>query len=203
MLVAVFALGALEVLAPPIVEREIQYRVEDRVPEASEVTVEIDSFPVVPTVLSTGGVRRLVVTLLGVEGDQVDLTRLTVDLEGPVLERSALLDGEAALEKVDSAVLTAEIDEADIADALSGLGVSVVDLTPGGVSLTANGVTVDAQVAVIDGVLQVSAGSLGSLSVPLPRIDLFPCEPSGEVLADRVRVQCTVEEVPEWLVQQV
>lgn len=195
-------LVALEVLAPPIVEDEIDRRVTQRVPEAEEVSVEIDSFPVVPTVLTTAGVRRLVVTLRGVEGAAVDLTRLVVDLEGPALERSALLDGEAALEKVDRAVLTAEIDEADIADALTGLGVSVVDLTPGGVSLTARGVTVVATVEVVEGALRVSAGRLGSLDVALPRTDLFPCTPSGEVLEDRIRVRCTVEEAPGWIVEQ-
>jgi hypothetical protein len=192
----------LELLAPPIIEAEIQRRVEARVREADSVSVEIDSFPVVPTVLSTAGVRRLVVTLDGVDGDEVDITRLSVELEGPALERSALLDGEAALDKVDRAVLTAEIDEADVADALTPLGVSVVDLTPGGVRVTANGVTVDAQVTVADGVLRVSADGVGSLDVPLPRTDLFPCDPSGEVLADRVRVSCSINTVPEWLVKQ-
>lgn len=189
-------------LAPPIVEAEIQRRVEERVPEADSVSVEIDSFPVVPTVLTTAGVDRLVVTLTGVGGAQVDLTRLIVELEKPALERSALLDGEAALDSVERAVLTAEIDEADVADALTPLGVAVVDLTPGGVSLTAQGITVDAEVAVTDGALRVDAGRLGALDVPLPRIDLFPCTPSGEVLSDRIRITCTVEDVPEWLVNQ-
>jgi hypothetical protein len=173
------------------------------VPEADSVSVEIDSFPVVPTVLSTAGVQRLVVTLHGVGGSAVEITRLVVDLEDPALERSALLDGEAALDTVERAVLTAEIDEADVADALTPLGVAVVDLTPGGVSLTAQGVTVAADVRVEAGVLRVGAGALGSLDVPLPRVDLFPCDPTGEVLGDRIRITCTVDDVPDWLVEQV
>jgi hypothetical protein len=67
--------------------------------------------------------------------------------------------------------------------------------------MTVGGVTHEATVVVEDGVLRVSAGELGSLDVPLPRIDLFPCDPTGEVLDDRIRVTCLVDEVPVWLVQ--
>ena len=172
-------------------------------PEAGSVDADIDSFPVVPTVIATSGVRRLVVTLEGVTGERLDLSRLVVDLDHPALERSALFDGEAALDRVDEATVTAEIDEADVADALAALGVTFVDLSPGGVSVTANGVSVEAAVEVVGGQLRVSAGDLGSLGVPLPRTDLFPCEPTGEVLEDRVRVSCTLDEVPAWLVERV
>lgn len=189
-----------EVLAPPLVEREIEARVEDRL-QVGEVDADLGSFPVVARVLASSEVRTVVVTLdrLAEQPSPVVIDRVRVELTGVHLERSALFDGEARLEDVERGNLVAEITEEDIEVAVPG-GADV-ELSPGRVTATVAGVTVDAAAVVEGGQLRLDLGPVPAITVPLP-VELFPCTLDVAVEQDRVRLSCTLDEVPDWMVAE-
>lgn len=201
VLVAVVAVAA-EVVVPPRIEEVIEERVATEVPEAESVTAELDSFPVVVRGLATGEVQRLVVTLEDVARPEVNIDSVEVDLAGIEVERRALFDGEADLERIDRGSLTAVLSEADLEDALPG---DVVDLTlsPGRVEARVAGQTVGSDVAVSEGRVIFALDSLPDVSFALPGPQFFPCPLEGEVVSGALQLRCTLDRVPDYLLRRL
>jgi hypothetical protein len=57
-------------------------------------------------------------------------------------------------------------------------------------------------VTAIDGVLRVVPEGGAPLEVALPSGELFPCPLSGVVGDGVVRVSCTLDDVPQWLLEE-
>lgn len=201
VVVAVVAVAA-EVVVPPRIEEAIKERVVEEVPEASTVGVELDSFPVVARGLATGEVQRLVVTLDDVARPEVTIESVEVQVLGIEVERRALFDGEVDLKRIERGTLTAVVTEADLEEALPG---NVVDLTltPGRVEVTVVGQTVGSEVDVTDGRIIFRLGPLPDVSVALPGPAFFPCPLDGEVLRGALRLSCTLDRVPDYLLRRL
>lgn len=204
LLVVVVAIAAVaaEVVVPPRIEEAIEERVAEEVPEAGSVDAELDSFPVVARGLATGEVQRLVVTLEDVALGEVAIESVQVEALGIEVQRQALFDGEVDLERIEQGTLTALVTEADLEEALPG---NVVDLTlsPGRVEASVAGQTVGSDVDVVDGRLVFDLGPLPAVSVALPGPDFFPCPLDGEVVDGAVRLGCTLDRVPDYLLRRL
>ena len=196
VVLGLFAAAAAEIITPPVVEEAIEERVNDRVPDATAVEAEVDSFPFVARLLATGRVEKLTVDLAGVERQLLEFALIRVEADGIRLNRSALTGGEVQVRSIDRGTITAEITAGAISDVL---GVPV-RLTPGRATATVAGAEVTAEVTVAAGVLRLAAGSV-SASVTLPRDDLFPCDLSGQVLTGRALLRCTITDVPPVLLE--
>ena len=184
----------VEVFTPAVVEDRIEQRVESRVADATNVVADLDSFPFVTRLGLTGRVKHLTVDLEGVERAGLRFATITLDLDGIQLDRNALYDNDFKLRSIDEGTITAEFTEEALSDAVG----TEVQLEPGEAVVTVAGQELRAPVEIAGGAL-VLAG--GSLSVPLPTGDLFPCDLEGEILAGRARLRCTVEEVPPILLR--
>ena len=184
----------VEVFSPGVVEERIEERVENRVPDATTVDASLDSFPFVTRLSLTGRVRELTVDLEGVERAGLAFARISVELQGIQLDRTALYDSDFRLESIDEGAITAEFTE----EALSAAVGTEVQLEPGQAVVTVAGQEIAAPVEVSGGNLVLSGGAF---SVPLPTSDLFPCDLEGEVLAGRARLTCGVDEVPPLLLR--
>jgi hypothetical protein len=202
VVVAAVVTVAAEVVVPPRIEEAIEERVAEEVPEAETVAAELDSFPVVARGLATGEVQRLVVTLDDVARPEVSIESVEVEVVGIEVERRALFDGEVDLERIERGTLTALITEAALEDAL---GVDAVDLalTPGRVEATVAGQTVGSEVEVIDGRVVFGLGPLPDVSVALPGPEFFPCPLKGEVASGALRLNCTLDRVPDYLLRRL
>ena len=201
VLVAVVAVAA-EVVVPPRIEQAIEQRVVEEVPEAATVSAELDSFPVVARGLATGEVQRLVVTLDDVARSEVSIDSVVVEVSGIEVERRALFDGEVDLERIEQGSLTALLSEADLEEALPG---DVVDLTltAGRVEASVAGQTVGSDVEVAGGRVIFALGPLPDVSVALPGPEFFPCPLEGEVVDGALRLGCTLERVPDYLLRRL
>lgn len=200
VLAAIVVVGA-ELVVPPRIEEVIEARVAERVPEAASVTAELTGVPIVARGLATGEVERLLVTLDEVARPEITISSVAVDVRGIEISRQALIDGEIDLERVDRAELTALITEGDLEEALpSGIDLS---LRPGRVEATVVGQTVGSDVTVAGGRVIFDLGPLPDASVALPGPELFPCPLDGEVVEGAVRLSCTLEQVPDYLLRQV
>ena len=199
VLVLVLLVGA-ELLARPVVERAIEDRVAERL-DVQSVDARLGGLFVVPTVLATGKVSRLDVELRRLVRPELTIDSVHMRLSGLELERGALFDGEARLERVDRGEVEAEVTEDDLQAAIPG-GAADLHLFPGRATVVVGGVTADVGVSVADGVLRLTLGALGELAVTLST-DIFPCPLGGQVLEGRVHLSCTLDEVPAWIVQEV
>ena len=198
VLVLVLLVGA-ELLARPVVERAIEDRVAERL-DVQSVDARLGGLFVVPTVLATGEVSTLDVDLRRLVRPELTFDSVHLRLSGIEVERGALFDGEARFERIDRGRVEAEVTEDDLQASIPG-GVADLRLSPGRATVEVEGVTADVGVSVADGVLRLSLGSLTDLTVTLPT-DIFPCPLDGEVFEGRVRLSCTLDEVPAWIVQE-
>jgi hypothetical protein len=201
VVVAVVAVAA-EVVVPPRIEEAIEKRVAEEVPEATAVAAELDSFPVVVRGLATGEVQRLVVTLDDVSAPEVDIESVVVEVIGIEVERRALFDGEVGLERIERGTLTALLTEADLEEALPG-DVAELTLTPGRAEVSVAGQTVGSDVDVVDGQVVFALGPLPDVSVTLPGPEFFPCPLEGEVVDGALRLGCTLDRVPDYLLRRL
>lgn len=201
VVVAVVAVAA-EVVVPPRIEDAIEERVAEQVPEAGSVAAELDSFPVVARGLATGDVQRLVVTLEDVARPEVTIDRVQVEALGIEVQRRDLFDGDVDLERIEQGTLVAVVTEDALEEALAG---DVVDLTlnPGRVEASVAGQTVGSDVEVADGQVVFDLGPLPDVAVTLPGPELFPCTLEGEVVDRAVRLGCTLERVPDYLLRRL
>ena len=202
VVVAAVATVAAEVVVPPRIEEAVAKRVAAAVPEAESVRAELDSFPVVARGLASGEVQRLVVTLEEVARAELTIDQVQVEATGIEVARRALFDGEVDLERIDRGELRAVVTEADLEEALPVDGIDLT-LTPGRVEATVAGQTAGSDVEVVEGQVRFDLGPLPDASVALPGPDFFPCALEGEAVQGAVRLGCTLDRVPDYLLRRI
>lgn len=202
VLAGLVVLIAAEVVVPPRIEQGVEERVAAQVPEASSVDATLRSFPVVARILATGQIDHLVVTLDDVDRPEVRIASVRVDTWGIEVSRRALLDGEVDLEHIDRGALTATITEGDLEEILPG-DVAELRLLPGRAEVTVAGQTLGSDVTVREGRMVFDLGPLRDVGVALPGREFFPCPLQGEVVSGAVRLSCTLDEVPQYLVRRL
>jgi hypothetical protein len=161
-----------EILLIPFAERRIEREVAQRSRDTTAVDADIDSFPLAASVLVTGKVRKLTVTLDRVARVGVRFASVSFAVSGIEVDRPAILRGRAKIRSIDSGTVTATLE-------LGALG-RIASLA--GVDVTMTGRTLHA----------------GGVDVEIPR-DLVPCEPTSRVDGDKVILTCTISELPEVL----
>ena len=177
----VLALGVVvDIGAKALSESQIETTARREAPEAS-ADAAIPVFPFLPPLLLAGKVDEVSVRLRQVPAGPVVFERLDFDLHGVEISRRALLrERRVELVAIDRGTVTAIVPLPAVARALpiSGLtarvvGRSIVLRGPGGMSA----------------------------SIPLPGVELIPCEGTATVQAGRVRVTCTLEDIPPALIE--
>jgi hypothetical protein len=117
-------------------------------------------------------------------------------LKGVKIDRSQLVAHQRLVLKDISQVNAAASVTAD--DLSHTLGVPV-QIAAGAVEVTVAGQRVKADVAVSNGVITIKAAGVQLPSLDLPASSLLPCRPDATVLADHIRLSCTVHGVPAQL----
>jgi hypothetical protein len=181
VLVLLVGLGvAAEAAVIPLAESKLEQQVGERTDGEAAVSADIDSFPMITRVLLTGRVKELSVTLEQVARQTLTFTDVRFDVFGIEVDRPAILRREVKITAIDSGTVTATLD-------LGRLGTIVSRL----------GSFLGTDVRVEDGVLRV-----GSASFPIDA-SLFPCAPDANVEGEKVTLSCTIDEVPEALLDAV
>jgi hypothetical protein len=167
--------------AKALSESQIETTAHREAPE-SQADAAIPVFPFLPPLLLAGKVDEVSVHMTHVPaGGAVFFDKLDFDLHGVEISRRALLnDRRVELVAIDRGTVTAVVPLPAVARdlPLSGLSARVVDRAialrgPGGVSA----------------------------SIPLPDESLVPCEGAATVQAGRIRISCTLEEIPPALIE--
>lgn len=167
-----------EFAAIPFAESQIEKKVDERAQDVAGASADIDSFPLVTRLLLTGRVNEVSVTLDEVVRQRVTFADVRFELSGVQADRGSILSGKVRVTSIDRGTVTATIDVGRLGSVLGRV-------------LSRVGLDVD-----LDGhTLQVGPASFELSS------ELFPCDPDARLEGEQVVISCTVNEVPEPLLE--
>jgi uncharacterized protein YwbE len=197
---AVLILGILGVGADIVLRRyaesEISKRVRAEV-ESTSVSTNISSFPFVVRLAASGTVGEVKTHLDKPHVGPLIFDSIDVDLKGVQVDRNQLLSHQdVKLRKIDSGQVTAELTESTLAQAL---GVPV-RLEGGAIHVTVLGKDATATLSVKGNKLLFDVVGR-PLSLPIPQTSILPCAADATVADGRIRLTCTIHEIPPALLQ--
>jgi hypothetical protein len=176
-------------------ETEAETRIADRVPQASGVNVEIEGYPLLFDVLFSSKIEGLAVTVAKVTSPKIEAVDLSLHVEGIALDRDKMLkDRTLVVTDIERATVQGFLTQEAVSEATRGK----VKFSPGSVTATVRGHTFAAKLTVKGRRIELSAPIPGvpPVVVPLPDEELLPCEPEVELQEGRLRLSCTITELP-------
>ena len=184
LMLAAVLVGA-ELVADRLAESMISDKAKSRT-GARRAETSIDSFPLMIRLLATRQVEQVNVRLERVRAGPLEIDRLTADLHDVRVSLGDLPEGLSAVKKIDRGVLTATITRPAIESAAG------VPLPDGGPEIEA---------ALDDGTLSLSASGLPEIAIPLG-VEVLPCSAGAQLTGVRLRLRCTVHEIPTRFLEQ-
>jgi hypothetical protein len=126
----------------------------------------------------TGKARKVTITLDDVARQAVTFATVSFALEGIAIDRATIVQGNPRITDIDRGTITATIDLGSVGGVLGRIA-DAVGLRP-----------------------QMSGRTLhiGSAAVPISS-DLFPCSPEAAIEDRTITLSCTIDEVPEALIE--
>jgi len=181
-----------------VVEEHARAKITETLPQAQGVGVEIDGFPFVLGVLMSGEVEALHVTVDAVEEQGLRATELSLHVESIQLDTDALLD-ESRLVVTGIGRATAEGFVSD--DEVSKLSGHTVEFGAGTARAEVQGQVIEAAASIQGRLVFLSSNLEGvpPLMFPLPSSELLPCAPQAELMPGKIRLACSVTELPAAL----
>ncbi|MDP9386647.1 MAG: DUF2993 domain-containing protein [Actinomycetota bacterium] len=185
---------ALDQGARLFAEGKLADRAREAAVDAADAEASITSFPFLGRLLVSGAVPRVEVRVERAVAGPLRLAAVAVDARGVSLDRGRLLSGDVRVEDIEEGTVSVEVDASSLSEALD----VPITVTGGQVRAQVRGVGVAARPEVSDdGSLVLRVAGLPALNVPLERIPLVPCAATAvEILDDRVRLTCQVDELP-------
>lgn len=180
VLVALMALWVVAEIAviPSLAESEVEQQVSARTQDVGEVDADIDSFPLATGVLLTGRIREATITLDRAVRQDVTYATVRFRMSGIRLDRATLFS-DPRITAIDRGTVVAEIDLNDLSPLLGRISER------------------------IGADVEISGGSfsIGGVSTRFAQ-DFFPCDPDGTVEGGRVILSCSIDDVPEILLER-
>ena len=197
MAVIVGLLVAADIGLRSVDEAQLRDRVAASAESAGATSARIESFPFLPRLLLSGEVSRIRVSSADVSVEGITFTRVALDLSEVTLDRDRLLsERKVVLESLARGTATAEVTQDELSDRV---GIPIT-LEAGRARVRVAGQTVTAAAAVNDNTLRLSVAGLSIPALRIPRLPLLPCVADAEILPGRIRLTCSVDEVPAELV---
>jgi hypothetical protein len=216
--VAIFLVAGLvvDVVALGVASKNLRQQISANVPHTGATHGRVRSFPFIGRFIVFGTISEVEASVDGVDAGPVHFENITAKLHGIKIDRGALVHRKARLQNISSGTVSAEISDTE----LSRLIGQTIKFTPGKASLTIHGFTINAKIEVQNGALKFGGlglpgglgGGLGGglnipgglsipgLSLPIPRAPLLPCSTqSADVIQGRIRVSCTITQIPKEL----
>jgi len=189
---------AADVAVRSVAESQLRDRVaaEAAVPSAS-TTARIESFPFLARLLTSGTVARIQLSAADITVERLTFARVALDIHEVTFERERLLsERKVVLSSLKRGTAVAEVTQDELSERL-GVGVT---LEAGRARVRVAGQTVTATASVSDNTLRLSVAGLSVPSLRIPQLPLVPCVADAEILPGRVRLTCSIDEVPAGLV---
>lgn len=190
-------LTAADIGVRSVAEAQLRDRVVASAAPAGATRVRIESFPFLGRLLLSGGVSRIRVSSADVTVDGVTFARVALDLSEVTFDRDRMVsERKVVLQSLERGTATAEVTQDELSDRV---GIPII-LEEGRARVRVGGQTVTASAAVADNTLRLSVAGLSIPALRIPRLPLLPCVAGAEILPGRIRLTCSVDEVPAELV---
>lgn len=199
LLLVAGAYGLLEVAAKRLAEQKLAERAEASAGGQAEATADVDSFPFVFKLLSSGSAGDISLRVTDVVTPRLVFSSVDLDLRGVKLDKSKLIsDRRTEVTDIDSGTLTIRIAADAVSKALNGLPVTIRD---GRVEVQVAGQVRAADVTLgAGGSLRIGVPRGPSVNVQVPRTALGSCDATAlTVDNDMIRLSCTMTEIPPAL----
>jgi hypothetical protein len=198
LVVLALAGSAGDVGARQWAEGQIESRGRAELPSQASMSAHIRGFPFLPPLFIGGRVSEADGHFENVPAGALTLASVDIELHGVRINRGKLLrERKVELVGIDSGTVSVEIAAAVLTKAL-GLP---VEITNGQLKLAAGAVAAVAKLTVAGNALVINvAGVVRRVAIPKTR--LVPCATDVTVLAGRVRLSCTIHDVPAGLLGQ-
>jgi hypothetical protein len=199
LIVVLVILGALgaggDVGARQWAEGQIESRARAELPDEVSVSAQIRGFPFLPPLFIGGDVSEVDGHFENVPAGALVLAAVDIELHGIRINRGKLIrERKVELVGIDEGTVSVEIASAVLAKAL---GVPI-NISGGQLKVAGAGVSAVAKLSVRDNALVIDVAGIVR-RVPIPKTRLVPCASSVTVLAGRVRLTCTIRDVPPGL----
>lgn len=180
-----------------VAEQQLRDRVAAAAKPAGPTSARIESFPFLGRLLTSGDVSRLEVSAADVTVQGLTLARVSVDLRDVTFDRSRMLsDRKVVLKSLGHGTAEADVTQAQLSERL---GVPIT-LAPGRVQVRVAGQLVTARASVSENALHVTVVGLSLPGLAIPKLPLVPCVADAVILAGRIRMTCSVDQIPPELV---
>lgn len=181
-----------------LAEAQAELKLAEALPQASGIEVTLDGFPFTLGVLLDGKVKALHVKLAEVKEAGLAAQDLSLDVEEISLDKDALIDDQR-LVVTDIGRATAQGFVSD--DAVSKVVGQVIVFSPGKAKATVQGKELEVVASVKGRFVHLSSKIPGvpSVTFPLPPGDVLPCSPELELLEGKIRLSCSIDELPKTL----
>jgi hypothetical protein len=178
-------------------ESQLRQRVIVAAAPGGATTARIESFPFLGRLLTSGQVSHVEVSAGDVTVQGVTFARVAVDLRDVTFDRHRLLsDQKVVVSSLQRGTATAELTAAQLSKLL---GVDVT-LLAGKAQIRVAGELVTATASVSENVLHLSVSGLSVPALSIPKLPLVPCVADAVILPGRIRLTCSVDQVPPELV---
>lgn len=185
--VVVVVLVVGDLLARAYVETGVEASLREELHDVGSVDADISSFPFVGRIIVGGEVRRVRFTLTDVGGHELPVAALRLTVDGLRFDRSSLVNhSRLRVTGVDSVRVTAVVS-ADAMEALLGPAAGALDLAEG------------ASVRIAGGRVELPGG----LSIPVPPVELLPCDASATIVERSLVFECVADRLPAIVVAAI
>ena len=193
--VVVAALGVGDVAARSYAEAKLDARAKQEAPPGSTVDTSVGGFPFLGRLALNGTVSEVDFRLTNVDAGEVVFAVVNVDLHGVHLDRDELFSKrKARLTGLDRGTVTVDITAAALSRAMN----VPVRIAEGKVHVKVVATELEVVPSVTtEGSLRLEGRGLArALSLTIPKTDTVPCVGRVTVLAGRLRLACTIKEIP-------
>ncbi|MEA2702459.1 MAG: LmeA-like phospholipid-binding [Actinomycetota bacterium] len=193
VVVVLAALVGADLVARRVAEDQLRQQVVAKVQPDGPVSASISSFPFVGRLLLSGTIPEVKVSLADVTVRGFTFASVGVVLESVRIDRDALVqDRRVALLGIGRGTAVVEIS----ADEISRLVKVPVVLETGRARVRLNGRLVDVAARVEGSRLVVAAAGVTLGAVDIPPLPLVSCLSGTEIRPGRLRLTCSIDEVP-------
>jgi hypothetical protein len=180
-----------------VAEQQLRDRVAATAHPAGATSARIESFPFLGRLLTSGSVSRIRLSAADLTVEGLTVAHVSLDLQDVTFDRSRLLsDRKVVLQSLGRGTAEAEVTQEQLSERL---GVPVT-LTAGRVQVRVAGQLVTAKASVSQNQLRLAVAGLSVPALKIPTLPLVPCVADVVVLAGRIRLTCSVDQIPAELV---
>ena len=180
-------------LAEDQLRRRVSARLASRVDANGPVSAQISSFPFLGRLLLAGNISEVDVSVADLTVRGVTFSSVGVELRSVRIDRNSLVqDQRVTLQSIGRGTAVVEISGDEVSRLL---GVPVV-LEDGRARVRVGAALVDVDARVEGSALVVEAGGISLPVIDIPPLPLVACVSGAEILPGRLRLTCTLDQVP-------